>query len=248
MNTAQPVSALPLTPRLHPLLATAAIAVTTVSLAGLAALSGLLPMSRAAAPAAAPMQPGAMATAVPPAQTIAAPAPKPKPKIIEKIVQVEQPAPAARAAAPLQPVAQTLPPPPAPPVSAAAPLCTNCGSIESIRELTQAGAGSGLGAVLGGVAGGLLGSQVGGGNGKTLTAVLGAAGGAYAGHQIEKSRNETKHYEISVRMADGTLRSVTEDSLPAWRIGDRVRLDNGRLSRSDDSGAMPLFAGSGERI
>jgi outer membrane lipoprotein SlyB len=83
--------------------------------------------------------------------------------------------------------------------------------------------------VLGGVAGGLLGSQIGGGNGKKLAAVLGAAGGAYAGHQVEKSRKETKRYEISVRMEDGALRSVEEADAPVWRIGDRVKFDNGRL-------------------
>jgi outer membrane lipoprotein SlyB len=130
----------------------------------------------------------------------------------------------------------------APPAAIPAPICFNCGTIDNVREVTQAGEGSGLGAVVGGVLGGLLGNQVGGGSGNKIATVLGAAGGAYAGHQVEKSRKETKRYEISVRMEDGTLRSVTQDSVPAWRIGDRVKLDNGRLVSHEAVGTPPQLS------
>jgi len=229
----------PLAPRLHPLLATAAIAVTTVSLAGIAAMGGWLPMSQAAAPQAA-------VSAVSPAPTFAETPPASPPKVVEKIVIVEKPV--YRSAPKVDAMVSTLPPlppletttstPPSllaaspvtlPPVALPAPACFNCGTIDNVREVMQKGEGSGLGAVVGGVLGGLLGSQVGGGSGNKIATVLGAAGGAYAGHQVEKTRKQTANYEVSVRMEDGSLRTLSQDSVPAWRIGDRVKLDNGRL-------------------
>lgn len=227
-NTSLPAA----TPRLHPLVATAAVAVTVFSLAGVAALAGVLPAGQAA--------PAATAPAAPPvaAQPTAAAARPEAPQVVEKIVYVERPAPrpapkpALREAAP-PPVAAAPAPLPAPavapPAESAPPPCLNCGTIDNVREVAQPGEGSGLGAVAGGVVGGLLGSQVGGGSGKTIATVLGVAGGAYAGHEIEKARKKTTRHEITVRMSDGTLRTLTQDSAPAWRIGDRVRIENGAL-------------------
>ncbi|MDP1524833.1 MAG: glycine zipper 2TM domain-containing protein [Rhodocyclaceae bacterium] len=236
MNT--PTAPAPHSPRLHPLLATAAIAVTTVSLAGIAVMSGWLPMSEAAAPLPA-------VSAVSPAPTIAETTPVSPPKVVENIVIVEKPvyrsAPkvAKVSTPPAVPPLETTPSPPSPvlatgPLTAApaalpAPTCFNCGTIDNVREVMQEGEGSGLGAVVGGVLGGVLGNQVGGGSGNKIATVLGAAGGAYAGHQVEKTRKQTTNYEISVRMEDGSFRTVSQDSVPAWRIGDRVKLDNGRL-------------------
>ena len=162
------------------------------------------------------------------------------PKVVEKIVYVERPAPkaapkpAVREAAPPPVVAAPAPVPAspvvtAPPADSAPPPCLNCGTIDSVREVAQPGEGSGLGAVAGGVVGGLLGSQVGGGSGKTIATVLGVAGGAYAGHEIEKARKKITRHEITVRMNDGTLRTLTQDSAPVWRSGDRVRIENGAL-------------------
>lgn len=234
-------AAAPLTPRLHPLMATAAIAVTTFSLAGIAAMSGLLPMTKAAtadAPVAIEKPTQTLQTVQAVVETpVAKAAPKPVTRPVAKV--------AAPAAAPVelaqvgkvpqsvqdQPAPSTPPasmPQPAPLAAVPAP-CIQCGVIDNVREVAQPGEGSGLGAVLGGVLGGVLGNQVGGGSGNKIATVLGAAGGAYAGHQYEKNRNQTTRYEISVRMQEGSLRSVMQDSLPAWRIGDRVRIDNNML-------------------
>ncbi len=38
-------------------------------------------------------------------------------------------------------------------------------------------------------------------------------------------------YRISVRLDDGSSRSVYQETLPAYQIGDRVRLSNGALQR-----------------
>ena len=103
----------------------------------------------------------------------------------------------------------------------------NCGTVDNIREVTQKGEGTGVGAVGGAVVGGLLGNQVGKGGGKTAMTVVGAVGGGYAGHQVEKHVRSTKKYVMDVRFEDGSTRAFTYDSMPAWRIGDRVKLENG---------------------
>jgi outer membrane lipoprotein SlyB len=59
--------------------------------------------------------------------------------------------------------------------------------------------------------------------------LLGAVGGAYAGNHIEKSTKGSKRYDVVVRFEDGSARTFSSDSLPAWHSGDRVRLQNGAL-------------------
>lgn len=109
------------------------------------------------------------------------------------------------------------------------PMCFECGTVESMREVEKKGEGTGLGAVAGGLGGLILGKQVGNGKGQNVGALLGAAGGAYAGHQIEKSAHSTKSYEIHVRMEDGSFRTIPSATAPAWRTGERVRIINGQL-------------------
>jgi len=105
--------------------------------------------------------------------------------------------------------------------------CRECGVIDSIREVTTKGEGSGLGVVGGAVVGGLLGNQVGAGSGKDVATVVGAVGGAVAGNQIEKSVKSTKSYDITVRFDDGSSRVFHEENASAWRSGDRVKVING---------------------
>ena len=92
--------------------------------------------------------------------------------------------------------------------------------------MREAGDAKGVGAVGGGVVGGVVGNKL--GKGKTLFTVLGAAG-ALAGHQIEKHVRAEKRWEISVRLDDGTQRTVASDVEPTWRAGERVRLLDGKL-------------------
>jgi hypothetical protein len=40
---------------------------------------------------------------------------------------------------------------------------------------------------------------------------------------------EGSHYEIHLRMSDGSLKSVTSGTRPIWKAGDWVRLQNGKL-------------------
>jgi outer membrane lipoprotein SlyB len=244
------------TKSMHPLTAIAAISVTLFSLAGIGAITGLIPTSQsqstpaqATAPAAEPVK---AAAATPPAETVAAPAPASvKPAAAHKPAAkpVKAPAPAAKPAeehvaavkteAPVQ-VAQNVPPPPgagvppdyqAPPkVEAPKPICHECGVIESVREVEKKGEGSGVGAVAGGVAGGVLGHQTGGGRGKDVMTLLGAIGGAVAGHEIEKNVKKVKSYEVAIRFEDGSSRLISQDNPPAWRQGDKVKVVNGMIA------------------
>lgn len=103
--------------------------------------------------------------------------------------------------------------------------CDNCGVIEAIA-VNQARPGVGAGAVIGGLAGAAVGSQVGDGRGQTAATILGAAGGAYAGHKIEQSQREKSEYRFTIRMQDGSLRTVFQADNPGLRVGDAVRIVN----------------------
>ena len=117
-------------------------------------------------------------------------------------------------------------------VAAAAPAknwCSNCGNVESIREINTRAQGSGLGAAGGAILGGLLGNQVGGGHGRQLATVAGAVGGAVVGNQVEGNMKATHSYEIRVRLDDGHTRTFHQQNAPGWRQGDRVRVVKGAL-------------------
>jgi hypothetical protein len=52
-----------------------------------------------------------------------------------------------------------------------------------------------------------------------------------AGNEIEKSNKRTVHYEVRVLMEDGTYRTVRYETEPGVRVGDKVKIENGRLYR-----------------
>ncbi len=118
---------------------------------------------------------------------------------------------------------------PAAPAQAAPAPCRNCGEIASIDIIQRQGEGSGLGAVAGGLAGALLGKQIGNGSGQKVATVAGAIGGAYAGNQIEKNAKADTDYRVTVRFNDGTTQMFNFDDQPGWRVGDDVKVENGRI-------------------
>ena len=113
------------------------------------------------------------------------------------------------------------------PPPAAKKECAECGVVVNVRMVEQKGEGTGLGAVVGGVAGAVVGHEI--SHGRDVGTVVGAAGGAFAGHQIERQARTTTHYEVRVQMADGQLRIVKFAARPAWKSGDKVRLQDGKL-------------------
>jgi len=42
----------------------------------------------------------------------------------------------------------------------------------------------------------------------------------------------SKHYTVSVRMEDGDFRTFTFESEPGYRIGEKVKVVDGRLVRN----------------
>ena len=130
---------------------------------------------------------------------------------------------AAMLGAPLTAVqAQTAPPAEQAPAAASPKTCSVCGKVESVRQVKSSKPTSGVGAVAGGVVGGVLGHQIGSGRGRTVATVAGAAGGAYAGNTVEKKKNAKTVYEVSVRMQDGSMRTVQTASAPP--VGQAVTL------------------------
>ena len=109
--------------------------------------------------------------------------------------------------------------------------CKDCGTVTDVKTLKQKGEGSGLGAVAGGVVGGVLGHQVGSGRGNTAATVVGAGAGAYAGHEIEKNQKSTTSYQVHVKMEDGKSRYFTFGSATSYKVGDKVKVVDGKLTR-----------------
>jgi outer membrane lipoprotein SlyB len=86
----------------------------------------------------------------------------------------------------------------------------------------------GVGAILGAAAGGLIGSQIGHGFGRDVATVVGVLGGGFAGstvqnHYVDKRRAQ----QITIRMRNGVLVSVTQPPNPDIRVGARVRIQGG---------------------
>ena len=110
--------------------------------------------------------------------------------------------------------------------------CQNCGTVVSTHTYKRAAeSGSGVGAGGGAVVGGLLGNQVGSGNGRTLATIAGAVGGAYAGNRVERNMHSVTYTDVRVKMAKGGYRTFTEQGRPRFGNGDRVRVQQGRLTR-----------------
>jgi outer membrane lipoprotein SlyB len=119
----------------------------------------------------------------------------------------------------------------APPPAYGSVAYTDYGRVVGIEAVGRAGGSTGAGAVVGGIVGGVLGHQVGSGRGNDAATVAGAIGGAVAGNEIEKRRSSDDHYRITVEMRDGRTATYAQESLNGIRVGDRVRVVDGRLYR-----------------
>ena len=106
--------------------------------------------------------------------------------------------------------------------------CSNCGRVEQIRAIEKSDWKKYAAPAAGAVVGGVVGNQFGGGSGKTALTVVGALGGALGGHKVEEKTRD-KVYEVVVKMDDGSHRTVTYQSSPPVREGDRVKLRDGQL-------------------
>jgi hypothetical protein len=100
------------------------------------------------------------------------------------------------------------------------PPCYTCGTIASIRtiELRQPTATSGQPAE--------------GAASDTASAILRAAGGIFAGEEFEKTLRKRYAYRVTIRMDDGSYRTVSESAPPKFAVGEKVRLVDGTLAAS----------------
>lgn len=116
--------------------------------------------------------------------------------------------------------------------SAPAPaVCHTCGTVTSVRAVSQQGEASMIGPAAGALLGGVLGRQIGNGTGRTVATVVGAGAGAAAGTEVERRYKTTTHYVVGVRMNDGSNRSFTYAQAPGVAAGERVRVVDGQLVR-----------------
>lgn len=106
------------------------------------------------------------------------------------------------------------------------------GVVDSI-ESTRGGSNNNAvaGTIIGGVIGGVLGHQIGGGTGNTVATVAGAVGGAAVGHEIGQGNAGHEAYRLRIRFDNGNYQTVTQASIGNLRVGDSVRIENGRAYR-----------------
>ncbi|WP_439685027.1 Glycine zipper 2TM domain-containing protein [Cupriavidus oxalaticus] len=225
--------------RLHPLIGAAAVAVVIASLTAVAAVTGVLPLSKADPDLQAPQGPLPVTTqtAPPPGSTTRPPVyDDGQPAQSRQDATSPQPTQAAPRTAPTRQAAQRDSEPRASqradserPTAKGSP---HAGRIVAVTPIqAQKPNTSGLGALGGAVVGGLLGNQVGKGNGRIVGTVVGAVGGGVAGNQIEKAVSKDTHYQVRVRMDDGSHRTFTYEQDPAVQVGERVHMENGALVR-----------------
>lgn len=107
-------------------------------------------------------------------------------------------------------------------------------NIEVLHSQGPAYGTTGGGAVAGGVIGGVVGNQFGRGSGRAAATALGVVGGALLGNTIEAQNTAPRVYEsyrVSVQTDNGAYRVFDVPHPGDLRIGDRVRIDNGQISR-----------------
>jgi outer membrane lipoprotein SlyB len=246
---------LPTQRRLNPLIGAAAVSVVIVSLTAVAAITGVLPISKAtqggaySEPSSTQYSPqtntssntqaDAQAPAPAPMTSQMAPAPAPgsttRPPAYDRqyAQNTMPPAPAQQQQLQQQPSQQQPQQQPQPqqqaqPQAAARPSHT-AGHVTGVQVVESEKPTTGLGAVGGAVVGGLLGNQIGNGNGRILGTVAGAAAGGFGGNYAEKKLNTNKSYRVSVQMDDGSRRTFTYQNAPGVEVGQRVHLERGVL-------------------
>lgn len=134
--------------------------------------------------------------------------------------------------------ASPAPAKPTPAKPAAASDCKACGTVEAVQAVKKKGEGTGAGAVVGGVLGGVVGHQMGGGSGKDAMTIIGAIGGGVAGHEVEKRARAETVYQVTLRMDDGSKRTVTLAHAGVAK-GDRVQVEGKDLRKLGAGGAKP---------
>ena len=123
---------------------------------------------------------------------------------------------------------------PADPGSQSAPptSCALCGTVESIRTIELRDEARDVGTVAGGPSGTAAGNRTDSGSGNTAMTILGTVAGAITGDETERNVKKRFAYRVTVRMDDGSFRTVSLSSPPTLAVGDKVRVVEGKLVRT----------------
>ena len=111
--------------------------------------------------------------------------------------------------------------------------CPVCGTVESVKAIElyeePAAANGRVDARSGDAAGGGQGGAIAGGATSVIDTLTGAVRGSDA------DRNDVRKrvvYRVTLRMDDGSFRAISLPSQPAFAVGDKVRVVEGRLVRA----------------
>jgi outer membrane lipoprotein SlyB len=103
------------------------------------------------------------------------------------------------------------------------------GVVETVRDVVidarDTGTGTLAGAALGGVAGSTLGR---GDKASAAGAIAGAVIGGIVGASVEKTNNDRKGIEVTVKLEGGKLVAITQEKDEEFKVGDRVRILSGQ--------------------
>jgi outer membrane lipoprotein SlyB len=127
---------------------------------------------------------------------------------------------------------------PADPGSQSVPAtsCALCGTVESIRTIEVRDEPRDVGTVAGGLSGTAAGnrtdSRTESGSANTAMTILGTVAGAITGDETERNVKKRYAYRVTVRMDDGSFRTVSLSSPPTLAVGDKVRVVEGKLVRT----------------
>ena len=103
------------------------------------------------------------------------------------------------------------------------------GVVESVRDVVIDARDSGTGTLAGAALGGVAGSTLGRGDRASVAgAVVGAVVGGIVGSNIEKSTNDKRGVEVTVKLEGGKLVAITQEKDEEFRVGDRVRILSGQ--------------------
>ena len=114
-----------------------------------------------------------------------------------------------------------------PPQQVVAAACATCGVVDGYSIVKVQGQNNGVGAVAGGLGGALVGSQIAGRRNHTLGGIVGAIGGGLIGNAVETHQRTITEYDVRVRMADGSIRTVRQATIP--NVGQRVNVEGHTL-------------------
>src|SRR5882672_7837267 len=102
--------------------------------------------------------------------------------------------------------------------------CALCGTVESIRTIEVRNEPRDVGTVAG--------NRTDSGSANTAMTILGTVAGAITGDESERNVKKRYAYRVTVRMDDGSFRTVSLSSPPTLAVGDKVRVVEGKLVRT----------------